>query len=161
MNILQLTNKYRRPPAPLVRLAFYYNGRWQFGTLERSPFISSDDQKIYRLIVKFSLLPANVRDPARGSIIGNPGDYVGVDSLGVMSLITKEQYQYRFPKKRKPAYAPVTSESLKNPNYITEIVRGSAPTTSNTTLRTTSPPSTRGSSPRTSGGSSGGGGGGY
>lgn len=161
MKDIRLTNIGQVPRTSLKRLSFYANGIWQFGSLDRAPFILDNNQKIYRLTVKFQLLSEFVDDPARGLIRGQAGDYVGVDRFGNMSLITQEQYKLRFPKRRKRASAADTSEKLKNPNYITEIVRGSAPAASNTTLRTTSTPSTGGSSPRTSGGSSGGGGGGY
>jgi len=161
MTDIQIKTIYQRPSSRLVRLAFYSNGRWQFGSLERAGFLSDNDQRIYRIAVKFSLISESEGNPSRGSVIGQPGDYVGVDRLGVMSLITKEQYDYRFPKKKKSRYTAETSENLRDPNYITEIVRGSAAAASNTTPRITYTPSTGGSSTRTSGGSSGGGGGGY
>ena len=161
MKDLELSDILQRSPSPLVKLGLYVNGRWQFGSFTEAGFITDDGQRIYRVSRRFALIPQNVNDPSRGRIFGNPGDYVGVDTFGVLSLITKEQYEYRFPRKKKPAYIADTSEKLKDPNYITEIVRGSAPATSNTTPRTTYTPSTGGSSTRTSGGSSGGGGGGY
>ena len=161
MKDLEIRNALQRSPSPLVKLGLYVNGRWQFGSLAETSFITDNGQNIYRVAVRFSLIPQNVNDPSFGSVVGKPGDYVGIDRTGTLSLITKEQYSYRFPKKRKPAYTADTSEKLKDKNYITEIVRGSAPATSNTTPRTTYTPSTGGSSTRTSGGSSGGGGGGY
>lgn len=168
MTDIQLKTIFPRKPSRLTSLAFYQNGRWQFGSLGNTAFVSDSDQKIYRIGVKFSLVSENENDPSRGLIIGQPGDYVGVDRLGTFSLITKEQYNYRFPKKSKPTYTAETSETLRDPNYITEIVRGSAATTSNTTPRTTYTPSTSRSSGGSgggtyggsSGGSSGGGGGG-
>jgi len=163
MKDLELTDIYERRPSPLVNLSTYVNGTWRFSSVAGLPYISDQGQKIYRMKVKFGLVPENYLSPNRRSVTGSPGDYVAVDSLGTMSLITKEQYDMRFPKKRKPAYTVDTSEKLKDPNYITEIVRGSTPTTSNTrpgTTYTPPPPSTSRSGGGSSGGSSGGGGGG-
>ena len=168
MKDLELRDIIPRQASPLVKLALYVNGRWQFGSVTDSGGLSSDDQTIYRVSVKFSLVGQNQNDPSRGTLFGEPGDYFGIDRLGHLSLLTQEQYEYRFPREKKPSYSADSSESLKNKNYITEIVRGSAPGTSNTTPMTTYTPSTRTTSVRapdsysggSTGGSPGGGGGG-
>ena len=168
MKELDLTNIIQRRSYPLVKLGIYANGRWQFAGLPSESSVASEGQSIYRVANKFSLVPSNVNDPSQGKVFGESGDYIGVDRTGTISLITQKEYRFRFPRKRKTARPADTSEKLKDPNYITEIVRGSASTSSNTTPRTTYTPSTSRSSGGSgggtyggsSGGSSGGGGGG-
>jgi|TARA_R100000455_G_C6256564_1_gene112345 hypothetical protein len=168
MKDLELRDLIPQKPSPLVSLALYIGGRWQFGSVVESDAIPDDGQNIYKVSVKFSLVAQNQNDPSRGTLFGEPGDYFGIDRLGQLSLITQEQFEYRFPKKRKPGYSADNSEKLRNKNYITEIVRGSAPVTSNTTPITISAPSTSRTSViapdsysgGSTGGSTGGGGGG-
>ena len=156
MKDLELRDIFSKKPSPLVKLALYVNGRWQFGSVTESNGVSDEGQAIYRVPVKFSLVAQNVNDPSLGTLLGKPGDYFGIDRLGQLSLITQEQYDYRFPKKRKPTYSADNSEKLKDINYITEIVRGSKVVTSNTTLITTYTPVTGGSTGVSTGGTYGG-----
>ena len=167
MKDLELRDVLDRRRSPLTKLSVYVNGKWQFASVGSSNFIADGNQRIYRGVTKFALIPSTVNDPKNGTLFGEPGDYIGIDSFGELSLITKAQYLQRFPKRRSPSIPPDTSSKLKNPNYITEIVRGSTPAPSNTrpTTPTYTAPSTGGSTGGSSGGSSGGGtgggGGGY
>jgi len=161
MKDLELRDILDRRRSPLTKLSVYTNGKWRFASVQGANFISDGNQNIYRGRTRFALLPNNVNDPKRGSLFGEPGDYIGIDSTGELSLITKAQYLQRFPERRSPRRPPDTSNKLKDPNYITEIVRGSTPAPSNSRPTTTYTPPTGGSSGGTSGGSPGGGGGGY
>lgn len=161
MKDLELRDVLDRRRSPLTKLSVYVNGKWQFASVGSSNFIADGNQRIYRGVTKFALIPSTVNDPKKGTLFGEPGDYIGIDSFGELSLITKAQYLQRFPKRRSPSTPPDTSSKLKNPNYITEIVRGSQPAPSNSRPTTSTPPPTSAGSRGTSGGSSGGGGGGY
>lgn len=167
MKDLELRDILDRRRYPLTKLSVYVNGKWQFASIQGASFISDGNQNIYKGRTKFALIPNNVNDPKSGELFGEPGDYIGIDSQGELSLLTAEQYKQRFPRKINPQTPADTSKKLKNPNYITEIVRGSTPAPSNTrpTTPTYTAPSTGGSTGGSSGGSSGGGtgggGGGY
>ena len=161
MKDLELRDILDRRRYPLTKLSVYVNGKWQFASIQGASFISDGNQNIYRGRTKFALIPNNVNDPKSGELFGEPGDYIGIDSQGELSLLTAEQYKQRFPRKINPQIPADTSRKLKNPDYITEIVRGSQPAPSNSRPTTSTPPPTSAGSRGASGGSSGGGGGGY
>lgn len=161
MKDLELRDILDRRRYPLTKLSVYVNGKWQFASIEGASFISDGNQNIYRGRTKFALIPNNVNDPKSGELFGEPGDYIGIDSQGELSLLTAEQYKQRFPRRINPQTPADSSKKLKNPDYITEIVRGSQPAPSNSRPTTSTPPPTSAGSRGTSGGSSGGGGGGY
>lgn len=124
-----------RTKTRLTRVSIYVDGVWRFGRL-LTPTQIAENQNIYRMSVPFALVASTENNPRKGLLTGRPGDYVAADRSGELSLITVEQYNLRFPSRRKPAYKPETSEKLKGGDYITEIVRGSSPQRSNSTTTT-------------------------
>jgi hypothetical protein len=161
MKDLELKDIIQRQRPRLTKLSVYQNGKWVFATVQGATSIADSNQNIYRGRTRFALIESNVNNPEKGSLYGQPGDYIGVDSTGELSLITQESYKQRFPKRISPRRGADSSQKLKNPDYITEIVRGSQPAPSNSRPTTSTPPPTSAGSRGTSGGSSGGGGGGY
>lgn len=151
MKDLELKDVLDRQRIRLTKVSVYVNGIWQFAAVQGSTFVD-EGQTLYKSTYKFALIDQAVDDPKAGEIFGKPGDYIAIDPTGEVSLITAEQYKQRFPKRVKQPYMPETSSKLKNPNFLTEIVRGSQTTSSNTTPTPRYSPSTGG----TSGGSSGG-----
>lgn len=173
MKDLELNDILQRERNPLTKISVYVNGRWQFVSLS-NPIKTQGNQSFYRIIYKFGLIKSSVTTPINRTINGQPGDYVAMDSQGELSLVTRAQYEQIFPKLIEGQGAGADSSAkLKDPNYITQIVRGYTPPASNTAIQSTPPPpttggSTGGSSGGYSGGSSGGssggnsgGGGGY
>jgi hypothetical protein len=135
---LNLEGILDKPAETYTRVSAYLGGVWQFVALT-NPVKKANNQSFYRIDYKFGIVKTKQSDPAKITFAGNPGDYVALDTVGNYSLITKDQYQQMFsPKNSKSNAGPVSSAKLKNPNYITEIVKGSGPTASNsTTVQTT------------------------
>ena len=138
MTDLKLQDILAKPVETFTKVSIYFNGAWQFVTLA-NPIKVAKNQSFYRIDYKFGIVESKQLNPAKITFAGKPGDYVALDSLGVYSLVTKDQYQQMFsPKNSKSNAGPVSSTKLKNSNYITEIVKGSGPTASNsTTVQTT------------------------
>ena len=125
MKDLELKDILNKERIPFTKLSVYINGRWEFATLS-NPIITKDDQSYYRMVYRFGLTKDSVNDPAKFSQLGEPGDYVAMDSTGELSLVKKQQYNQIFPQQNiKPKKMLDSSAKLSDPNYITKIVRGS------------------------------------
>ena len=107
------------------KVSLYLNGKWQFAPLG-NPVITNESQTFFRVATPFGLVKSTETNPAKYTVLGNPGDYVALDQLGEVALVTKEQFKTLFPRKNTyPKQKPTTSSVLKDPNYITKIVRES------------------------------------
>lgn len=132
MKDLEQKDILNRTRQRLTRFSIYLEGRWRFGRL-LTPTLIADNQSIFRMSVPFALISANENNPKNAAMLGRPGDYIASDAQGELSIITEAQYDLRFPKRRKQAYRPETSEKLKGGDFITETVRESQTVRSNTT----------------------------
>jgi hypothetical protein len=125
MKDLELNDILNRTRIPYTKLSVYLNGIWQFATLT-NPIRVEDGQSFYRIIYKFGLTKNSETLPTNYTLEGSPGDYVAMDSTGELSLVKKDEYKRLFPVlNKKPKRMPDSSKKLKDPNYITKIVRGS------------------------------------
>ena len=143
MKDLELKDILERQVESFTKISVYLNGQWQFATLV-NPIAVDNNQSFYRIDYKFGLAKSSQENPKKFSLFGNPGDYVAIDNVGIYSLVKKDQYKQLFnsksigqssvvPTQTSTNATPTTSASLKNPNYITEVVKGLAPKTSNST----------------------------
>ena len=132
MKDLEQKDILNRTRTKLTRFSIYTRGSWRFGRL-LSPTIIAENQSIYRMNVPFALIDSGETNPRAAKVRGVPGDYLASDSFGELVVITEEQYNLRFPTRRRQPYRTETSEKLKDGNYITEIVRDSQSVRSNTT----------------------------
>jgi len=106
-----------------TQLSVKANGRWQFTTLARASK-RAEGLSYYRIQFPFGLVNSKTRDPKIIMQYGEPGDYVSIDRLGELSLVKKDMYDLRFPKKdTRPQTIPTTSKKLSDPKFITDIVR--------------------------------------
>ena len=143
MKDLELKDILARQVESFTKISVYLNGQWQFATIV-NPIAVDNNQSFYRIDYKFGLVKSSQNNPKKLSLFGNPGDYVAIDNVGIYSLVKKDQYKQLLnsksigqssvvPTQTSTNATPTTSASLKNPNYITEVVKGSAPKTSNST----------------------------
>ena len=117
---------------PLKRLSVYVKGLWAFATFE-TPTSELNSQKFYYMKYDFGLLPTTQKDPKKALIKGVKGQYVAQDALGVLCVVSAEDYATIFPKKvidQKPQ--PAFSSSLSDPRVITNVLRKSKRKDSNT-----------------------------
>ena len=142
MKDLQFKDILNRAVRPLTLLSVYRNGRWSFAT--PTALIKTVNQQQYYLISEtFGLVKQGTNNPKFTAARGKPGDYVARDKTGVYALVTADYYKLLFPPANaNPPAVPDNSEKLKNPNFITNILKGSKPTVSNSTTIKPSSPST-------------------
>jgi len=114
-----LDRKGTRP----TKLSVNKNGAYRFAELA-NPLFEKDGLTYYRISSKFGIVNERTNDPNILLQRGKSGDYVAVDSTGILTIITKKVYDMQFPKSNKrPVVLPSDSKKLKDPNYITNIVR--------------------------------------
>lgn len=125
MKDLEKRDIFPRKNPRLAKLSVYRGGEWLFSSpvdLKRV----TEDQSFYLISEKFGLVNENINNPGKPVKIGVPGDYVAVDRVGVMSLVTEAEFKMLFPAKKLSATKPLTSsEALKDPNFLTNIVKDS------------------------------------
>jgi len=125
MKDLDTKDILKRERTRLTKLSIYLNGRWQFATLT-NPIRVDGNQSFYRINYKFGLVKDTISVPKIYTQAGEPGDFVAMDGTGELSLVKKADYKRQFPVLNKNPKTPAdSSQKLKDPDYITKIVRGS------------------------------------
>mgnify|MGYP003632638951 CR=1 FL=1 len=109
--------------SPLTQVSVYDAGRWFFATLA-SPTYSNLTQDFYLMSYKFGILRENQIDPAAPAQMDEAGGYVAKDKMGMLSIVAADQIEKIFPRIITDVpITPLTSTSLTDPNFITNIVR--------------------------------------
>ena len=118
------------------------NGVWQFSTLPETPEKTNGSQSFYKINETFGLVSENITNPAKIASRGSRGDYVALSKTGLLQVITKSQYKELFTKSIVyPNKNLTTSLKLKDPMFLTKLVKGSPAIYSNsTTTQQTSKP---------------------
>ena len=119
MKDLQLEDILNRKAKPFTRLSVYLNGRWSFAAPSSATRIT-EDQSFYLINYPFGLIKSGGNDPANYSVKGHPGDYVSIDKLGALALVTEANYNLLFPKDQQVPVSPPSSEKLRDPNFLTK-----------------------------------------
>jgi len=136
MKDLQLSDIFQKASEITTKISVYEDGEWRFISLDPFSNIKTfQNQTFYRINQVFGLLRQEVSDPSKFSVKGEAGQFVGVSPSGRLYKLTVEEYKSIFP-------IPVVitesknynSEKLKDPKFITKIVKGSDPTSSNSTM---------------------------
>ena len=142
MKDIEASDILNRPVRPLTLLSVYRNGRWIFGT-PTNLVKTVENQNFYLISEKFGLAREGTSNPKIVARRGFPGDYVSRDQTGAYALVTEAEYKRIFPYSDKnPPSVPNNSDKLIDPNYLTNILKGSKPTVSNSTTIKPSSPST-------------------
>ena len=112
-----------------TKLSILYQGKWIFFTPTQE-VKKTEKNVIYRIDYKFGLVKQDEDLPSKIVQIGNKGDYVSYDTLGIYSLLPAAEYKriYNKPSKEEPLITR-TSKNLKDPNYLTKVLQES-PTSS-------------------------------
>jgi len=141
MKDMHLTDILNRGTRPLTLLSVYKEGRWQFGIPNRI-VRTVDQQAFYLVSEKFGLVKKGTTDPAVIARRGSPGDYVARDTnTGVYSVVTAAEYKRFFPAPNlNPPSVPTNSEQLKDPKFLTNILKGSESPVSNSKTTKPTPP---------------------
>jgi hypothetical protein len=131
MKDLEFRDILNRAVRPLTLLAVYRNGVWLFAV--PTNLVKTVDQQRYYLISEpFGLIRQGTNNPKFTAEKGKPGDYVARNIKGAYSLVTADYYKLLFPPANaNPPTVPDNSEKLKDSNFLTNILKGSQPTVSN------------------------------
>jgi len=142
---MDIRDVLKRPVKRTTRVSEYKEGRWSFIFLEgRSPSKVTPEQTYYRLNNKFGTATVYQTNPKQTASRGKPGDYIGRDTLGNVSVISAAEYLRLFPiPNQKPPTPAVTSDALKDPNVLTETFKKLKKPVSNT-MTTKPTPTTKG-----------------
>ena len=117
---------------PLTRLSVYLKGKWTFANFG-TPINTTETQSFYLVSYPFGLIRQGVNNPAKRSVRGKPGSYVIISLDGSLTMATPEQYAMIFPRRIIDTPPPKqTSEMLKNPNHMTDVMRKARNEGSNT-----------------------------
>ena len=137
---LYQNNIFPSTPVVLNRASIYTGGVWSYyNPKPESADLVFQNKYFYKMPVPFGLVDIGAISPKQVLQKGKIGDYLVRGSTGEYTIITKKQYKELFPvpNKNSPKMAN-TSKNLKDPNFITKIVKGSSPSNSNKTT----PPTT-------------------
>lgn len=111
----------------LNRISVYVQGTWRFVLSLGTPVKITTDASYYKMNTKFGISYSNKRSADNPYITGKSGDYIIVTSASRFGVVTKEEYSIYFPKQKNSDNSnnqpTITSESLKDPNFLTNIIR--------------------------------------
>jgi len=114
-----------------TRLSQYKFGRWEFANPSNA-VKSTREQTFYLLNSKFGICNGPQEDATRTMFRGKPGDYLAVSREGVMSVVTRSEFNRLFPKDNlSPPYRPRSSKLLRNPKVLTNTMKKSGKLVSN------------------------------
>jgi hypothetical protein len=129
-----------REDRPLTSLSLYRDGRWIFAAPTNLTKTTAQ-QAFYLISEPFGLLRQGTSNPKIRAVTGAPGDYLAVNSVGVYSLIKKEEYARQFPSPNlNPPTNPNNSSQIKDKNFLTNILKGSGSAVSNNKISKPTPP---------------------
>ena len=128
------------PVKPLTSLSVRRNGVWNFESPTKVTKVDNN-QTFYLMSNPFGLVKEGVSNPKVWAVKGDPGDYVALYNTGEYCLVTKAEYAMLFPAPNlNPPTIPTNSSQIKDKNFLTNILKGSGSTTSNSkTTKPTSP----------------------
>tara|TARA_R110000822_G_scaffold57074_4_gene143883 strand:+ start:409 stop:843 length:435 start_codon:yes stop_codon:yes gene_type:complete len=126
----------------LNSLSIYRNGTWQF-VIPTNPIRISENQAYYRISDPFGLVKQGVLNPKKTARRGSPGDYVALDQFSTYAVVTAEEYKRLFPTPNlNPPEIPNNSDQLKDPKFLTNILKGSGASASNSKTSKPTPTNT-------------------
>ena len=142
MKDMHLNDILFRQDKPLNSLSLYKNGLWGF-ILPVNPIATFEGRSYYLMSDPFGLVKQGVLDPKKTARRGSPGDYVALDQFGSYTLITPAEYKSIFPTPDlNPPKIPNNSEQIKDPTFLTNILKGSGASASNSKTSKPTPTNT-------------------
>jgi len=131
MEYLTQSTLFLRKVENFTKFSVNDNGYWDFSTLS-NPERVANGLSFFKITSIFGILDENAEDPSKPAYYGNIGDYVVRNGSGSLAIMTQKQYIDRFiPTTLDIKRQALNSEELKNPGFITKLLRGSSPSVSN------------------------------
>lgn len=130
---------YLKKNTTLTRLSVNFNGIWSFATPIN--MVRQDEGVFYyKIDYPFGATNAQEKNPKNVQQLGAAGDYLVLDTLGTYSVVSKKKYDILFPPSINyhTAPPPLSSNALKDPNFLTKLVEETERPEYNSTQGTTS-----------------------
>ena len=124
-----------------TKLSVMFPGKGWFFAVATNKVREDAGISYYRIDRKFGTVAQKERDPTKLTQVGSIGDYLAKDSFGTLTIMKKKVYEVLFPNFVSSASmhpAPLSSEALKDPNFLTKIAERTPQPEYNTTQRSTS-----------------------
>ena len=138
MRNLTLNDLQTKREFPLRRISVYRGGAWSFTTFPSTDVSFRDGtNRFIQVGEKFGLCRTNQNDPSKSTFQGTAGDYIVVDALGSLSLLTKSLFDSMYPKKKENSYSTQNSKNFLNKKYMGNTVKKRTTTPSNSSEVTT------------------------
>jgi hypothetical protein len=142
MKDMALNDILLRQDRPLTSLSVYRGGVWFF-TSPTNLTKTYNKQRFYLMSESFGLVKQGNTDPKVLATIGLPGDYIAVNQDGTYTLVSSTEYKRLFPPPNlNPPEIPNNSDQLKDPKFLTNILKGSGSPASNSKTSKPTPPNT-------------------
>jgi hypothetical protein len=131
MKDLELKDIFPRFERKINKLSVYTFGVWKFA-IPSNPIKQTLEANYYKINFKFGVLNSNQIDPRNTKARGEAGDYLVQDINNNYSVMTQAEYNLYFPTAlQEVKKEPLTSNALKNPQFLTDILKNSEESSSN------------------------------
>ena len=132
---------YLKNNTTATKLSVLHHGTWKFA-LPTNKVRVSEGISYYKINYTFGVLDSEEQYPLNILQIGQPFDYLVLDALGTYSVMSQKEYNILFPQpiQYHTTPPPLSSEALKDPNFLTKVVEGQTSPQYNSTQAT--PPTT-------------------
>ena len=142
MKDMALNDILLRQDRPNTALSVFRDGVWIFAA-PTNLTKSTTQQSFYLMSESFGLVKQGNTDPKVLATIGLPGDYIAVNQDGSYTLVSSAEYKRLFPAPNlNPPVIPDNSNQLKDPIFLTNILKGSESPLSNSKTSKPTPTNT-------------------
>lgn len=125
MKEMALRDILLRKDEPLTSVSIYRDGRWQF-TFPTNLVRTAYQRAFYLMSEVFGLVKRGNISPKTLARKGAPGDYVVLNPDGTYAIVTPGEFGRIFPTPNlNPPEVLKTSDQLKDPDFLTNILKGS------------------------------------
>ncbi len=152
MRNLTLNDLQTKREFPVRRISVYRGGSWSFTTFPSTDVSFRDGtNRFIQVGEKFGLCRTNQNDPSKSTFRGTAGDYIVVDALGSLSLLSKSLFDSMYPEKMESSSQTQNSSRFLNTKYMGNTVENSSlpPSNSSRTHSSSTGATTNASPPNT------------
>lgn len=120
-----------------TKLSVFFKGAWYFVDLG-DPTYAKGLEQYFQMVYPFGLVKDGETNPSKVGPRGEPGDYVAkASNTQEMAVVTKDYYNKMVKPKNtvKPSKAPLNSNALQDPSFLTKVVEKDASISYNESLK--------------------------
>ena len=120
------------------RISVQRQGQWVFATIPGENFSKrTKSQRFYLMTERFGLCTANQDNPQKTLVRGNAGDYIATAPNGNLIIVSKKDYNLRFPKDKPDTSVPrLTSTTYSQDKRKQDVLKKTVDPTTNALTET-------------------------